>query len=247
MTGYSPDTVLEAQFRALYITASLPKTNTELTAVENQKFQKKFWTVLKYIHDHHDVKLPENAKIYKSSTEDTWSVLQVMEYAINFDRLIPYFRDRDGQCLLHYLAKDKHPEALIDMVKKYHYDPFFRDRSGRCPWDLARPKAGDPGHQHPQINANEKCCIDIPLLEDYITKAYSNSSHKITVVQVNESQDPDHTNRTSPVGFFANDDWKKKLSEKCILKGGDHTAWVHIDVNDVRYKMMVGCTSANMQ
>jgi hypothetical protein len=151
-------------------------------------------------------------------TERTENVGKVMKCIRLLGNDIPYFADRDGQCFMHYLAKDKHTSAFEDMVKS-HYNPMIRDRLGRMAWDLANSS-----------NVIERLNYD--LLQQYVREAYTSSTARITVIPLADEKDPNEEDRVAPVAFFSEgeSELKKRLQE---AKTKNKPTWIHVDINDV--------------
>jgi hypothetical protein len=145
----------------------------------------------------------------------------------NFKEIDYYFTDRDGQSLMHYVAKDGYKDSFKSLINK-NRNPLFRDRLGRTAWDLAS-------------GLNE----DFVYLDDYLRKAYGEDNkdkdkdkdkeNNICIVELHGSEDPQsHKYRFSPKTIFSDDSTPSPLNSlQESIKQRKKVVWIQLDVNDV--------------
>jgi hypothetical protein len=161
---------------------------------------------------------PERVGSGEGTASDQSRVLTAMKLLISFKDFDVYFRDRDGQCFMHYVAKDD--GKVLEYMTNKGYNPLVRDRSGKTAWDIAKPK------------------VSPDLIKLYVLGAYAEISEDILgVVQLQEMEDPSDKMQFSPGGFFSDDSsgWSEaafRNAQKSLTENGK-TVWVHLDVNDV--------------
>ena len=138
-----------------------------------------------------------------------------------------YIRDRDGQCLVHHVAKDGRENNFEWMIDQKYYNPLVRDHEGRTAWDIAKTT--------PRIDWVFK----------YILKAYellsprSTGSDILKIIHFVSDQEPSDDLRFTPTQFFddstSDSQWEKSTYQaaKRAVKGSSELIWVNMDVNDV--------------
>lgn len=134
-----------------------------------------------------------------------------------------YFRDRDGQCLMHYIGKDKHREEFQVMTEK-GFSPLVRGRDGRTAWQTAKPRPC------PRCTIGRYVCQAYNLIHDPI----------ISIIELQEDIEPAENLKLMPKQFLSpegnpplpssRDDASNKVLQ-CLR--GDKTIWINLGVNDV--------------
>ena len=72
---------------------------------------------------------PERVGSGEGTASNQSRVLTAMKLLISFKDFDVYFRDRDGQCFMHYVAKDD--GKVLEYMTNKGYNPLVRDRSGK--------------------------------------------------------------------------------------------------------------------
>jgi hypothetical protein len=153
---------------------------------------------------------PDSAIIMEPGTGSTEitgksDVFKAMKYLLEkFPKLDVYFRDRDGQSLMHYIAKDGYTEVFEYLVNK-GYNPLCRDRIGRTAWDLAYRKWSRQGGKEPtrEVSPNliKKYILQAPAKFPLERSDSETNGKIISVVQLHEEGDPWNRIRFSPKDF----------------------------------------------
>lgn len=155
---------------------------------------------------------------------------------ITVDPAIIYFCDRDGQCFLHYIAKDGFKLIFSHLITAYYYNSLIRDRSGRTPWDLL------------QNNVDDEQSPDNNLIYEYLRDVSKQSDYRFTLNHLDFRNQPASEIYLRPTQFFTCE--KVPQKDKGIKGVGnpeEHHAqgilrdmhltkepiWIHLDVTDV--------------
>lgn len=155
------------------------------------------------------------------------SVSRLMEWLFlnEIKGVDPYFCDRDGQSLMHYIAKDGFDEVFKLMIYK-GYSPLIRDRSGSTAWEAGQPRSKFP----PSL-----------IIEYYVRHAYALMEESVfEIILLHKEVQPADNIRLSPGQFFSpggisSIPLKSQNAYKDFLKSlrRNETIWINIDINDV--------------
>jgi hypothetical protein len=177
------------------------------------------------------------------STEITSNsdVFKAMKHLLTeFPKLDIYFRDRDGQSLMHYIAKDGYTEVLEYLVNK-GYNPLCRDRTGRTAWDLAYRKWSRQCDKKPtprEVSPNliNKYILQAPAKFPLGRSDSETNGKIISVVQLHEEGDPWNKIRFSLQDFFTDSPCWSDEGYSAIaanVRGDTSSIWIQLDENNV--------------
>jgi hypothetical protein len=255
------DNYLEARYRALYIAAARARFETFESILGDMgvKIPDKLKTLLIPPASHSNT--TQHPLINDPPANDNGTrVREAIQYLLSG---VPapvteddiYFPDRDGQCLMHYIAKDGFTDIFKYLVEEKDYNPLCRDRLGRTAWDLAYAKVkraeeailtGEPTQDQtpPRISPD--------LIRNYVLKASVNlkrspekSKEIICINQLQKKFEPTDGRRFSPKGFLeilgsanpsqltAGDSTVPGNTEREAGGGPPGLVWIQLDENNV--------------
>jgi len=158
-----------------------------------------------------------------------------------------YFTDRDGQCLMHYIAKDGFTDVFEGLVEEEDLNPLRRDRLGRTAWDLAYARATPDRIGLLGLPANEEIPkkVSPDLIRKYVLKApgqftadVAEPRKMICINQLQKAIDPTtDKHRFSPKEFLEGAtlsqlmDGSNAGSGNSINEAG--VVWIQLDENNV--------------
>ena len=162
---------------------------------------------------------------------------QKLEFLLSrFETDDVYVRDRDGQCLVHHVAKDGRENNFEWMIDQKYYNPLVRDHEGRTAWDIAKTT--------PQIDWVFKY-----ILKEYkVLSQHPIGSDILGIIHFVTDQEPSDDLRFTPTQFFddstSGSQWEKStyLDAKRAIEGSSELIWINMDVNDVSEIMSTSVT-----
>ncbi|KAE9369116.1 hypothetical protein N431DRAFT_442814 [Stipitochalara longipes BDJ] len=237
----------DARYRALYIAAARGRFKTFAHILEDIGVDDLTdWDAFLFkLTDHFDPtgRGPQTLSVGEKILQ---AILWLLDYYSRRDKFDVYFRDRDGQSLMHYIAKDGYIDVFEFLVKEKRFNPLRRDRVGRTAWDLAYLKSsphriGIPGQAHSRDR------VSSDLIRTYVLQAPERRgfgdldseeySKIICAVPLHEEDEPSSEIRFSPKDFFAFQNpffWLQKKHESTLIsiKGDSETIWIQLDENN---------------